>query len=61
MAPELFNINHEEFNLPTSESDVFALGMVAFEVSVSRGRPFNGFESPSLTSGVYRTSPVPGE
>ena len=61
MAPELFNINHEEFNLPTSESDVFALGMVAFEVSAYHRRPFNGSESPSRTSDIYQTSAVPGE
>ena len=33
MAPELFNIGTEgESGLSTRESDVFALGMVAFEV-----------------------------
>ena len=61
MAPEFFNTNHEEFSLPTHESDIFALGMVAFEVSVYHRRPFNGFESPSRTSGIYRTSAIPGE
>jgi len=33
VAPELFIYNEGKSGLPTCESDVFALGMVTFEVS----------------------------
>lgn len=58
MAPEVFDTNNEGWlNIPTRESDVFALGMVTFEVrNVHLGRLFRGL---NLPSGVHRTSAVP--
>ena len=45
MAPELFDINNGEFALPTRESDMFALGMVTFEVmNIYHERLFHDFE-----------------
>lgn len=40
MAPELYNIkNEDKSGLPTRGSDMFALGMVTFEVRVVPGNP----------------------
>ena len=50
MAPELFSLNNEEVGPPTRESDIFAFGMITFEVrNVCHGRSFHGFET------VFRT------
>ena len=60
MAPELFNITNGEFGLPTHESDVFALGMVTFEVrNTYHGRSLHGFETPSRNSTQVFTGQVP--
>jgi len=48
MAPELFNTVEGKSGLPTYRSDIFALGMVTFEVRNShRGESFRRFETPS--------------
>ena len=51
MAPELFNIHSGGGSgFSTRESDVFALGMVTFEVrNVQLGIFFHGFETPACT------------
>ena len=60
MAPELFNITNSEFGLPTDESDIFAWGMVTFEVrNTHHGRPFYGFEPPSRNLLQVFTAQVP--
>lgn len=62
MAPELFNINDEDKSgLSTRASDVFALGMVTFEVrSVQQARLSHGFEPPCCTfPGVHGAIAVP--
>ena len=61
MAPELIKTNDEEKSgLSTNVSDVFALGMVTFEVSnVHCGRLFHGLETPSCTSLQIFTGEVP--
>ena len=60
MAPELFNITNGEFGLPTDESDIFALGMVTFEVrNIDHGRSFHGFEPPPRTFLQVFTGQVP--
>ena len=60
MAPELFNITNGEFGLPTDESDIFALGMVTFEVgNTYHGRSFHGFETPFRNSPQVFTGQVP--
>jgi len=51
MAPELFDLNEGKSGLCTCESDVFALGMVTFEVrNIYRGSLFYDFEYLSRTS-----------
>ena len=45
MAPELLGANKDRFDLSTRESDIFALGMVVFEVrSTHRGEPLHGLK-----------------
>ena len=63
MAPELFKIDNEEkYGPPTRESDVFAFGMVTFEVrNVNLGIFFHGFETLScIFLGIHRTSTIRG-
>jgi serine/threonine protein kinase len=61
MAPELISADREgESGLAMNASDVFALGMVTFEVSdVHRGRLPRGFETPSCTPFQIFTGQVP--
>ena len=50
MAPELFTGTDGNFGLPTCKSDIFALGMVTFEVrGIRRGRPSHFAEIPYYT------------
>ena len=50
MAPELFTGTDGNFGLPTCKSDIFALGMVTFEVrGIRRGRPSHCAEIPYYT------------
>jgi hypothetical protein len=60
MAPELFSVeqNAGKSGIPTPQSDIFALGMVAYEVMTSSllDAPIN----PNLVHpGVHGTSAVP--
>jgi len=61
MAPELIKSDDEEKSgLSTYASDVFALGMVTFEVSiVPRGRSFHGVLTPRRTFRQIFTGQVP--
>ena len=60
MSPELLDMTRGEFGLPTRESDVFALGMVTFEVrNIHRARSSHGFETPSRTLLQVFTGQVP--